>query len=210
MKRITEGILAAALLVFGGHTASAGVIAFDDAYGANGDGSDPNTYYVPQGVIINGAYFGLVGGTGNGDPGNWDLGGTNGSAFLGCNEGDSCTPTFSFASPVGSIALDIGMGFGSSATFTVSSYLNNVLVSSQTLAFTDSALSGGTWNTFSLSGSANKVAISSAGAGAYGIDNFVFSSGQAPAQTPEPATWMAAFAGLGLVAAGRYRNRKAA
>lgn len=205
MKQFTQGILAAALLVFSGHAASAGVIQFDDAYATLSDEGDPATFYVPQGVTISGSYFGLVGGTGNGDPGGWSLGGTNGSAFLGCNSGDSCSPTFNFSSPVSDISMDIGLSYGSSASFTVSSYLSNVLVGSATLGISDSSTSTGTWKTFSLTGSADKVVISSVGADAYGVDNVIFS-----AQAPEPSTWMAAFGGLVLMVGGRYRNRKEA
>ena len=54
-------------------------INFDDAFAENGNGFNPATYY--SGVSISGTYFGVVGGVGNGDPGNWSLAGSNGSVF---------------------------------------------------------------------------------------------------------------------------------
>jgi hypothetical protein len=84
------------------------VIAFDDAYASLGEGGNPATCCSSEGVTINGSYYGLVGGAGNGDPGNWSLEGTNGSAFLGCNEGSSCSPTFNLFSHVSEVSLDIG------------------------------------------------------------------------------------------------------
>src|ERR1019366_2643077 len=106
LRRITGTIFTVTLLIFSGHAASAGVLTFDDAYAALGQGGNPATYYSSEGVTISGTYFGLVGGVGNGDPGNWSLEGTNGYAFLGCNEGDSCSPTFTFTSPQ-DVSLDI-------------------------------------------------------------------------------------------------------
>src|SRR5262245_11558029 len=64
-------------------TASAEVIAFDDAYMVLSDGGDPNDFYATPDFV--GPYFGLVGGLGYGDPGNWGIEGTAGSAFWGFN-----------------------------------------------------------------------------------------------------------------------------
>ena len=73
-------------------------IAFDDAFAEHGNGFNPASYY--PGVSISGTYFGVVGGVGNGDPGNWSLAGSNGSVFLGVNTGTGSSQTFSFSSPV--------------------------------------------------------------------------------------------------------------
>ena len=204
MRRITGTMFTVALLVFSGHAASAGVITFDDAYAALGNGGDPATYYSSEGVTIGGVNSGVIGGIGNGDPGNWQLEGTVGSAFLGCNQGDSCSPTFNFASPVDDVTLDIGISY-QSANFTVSGYLDSTLVDSD--SFTVSAGTvGGTWDTFSVDGPVDEVVVSSSfndGGFFYGIDNVNFSSA-----TPEPATFSMLLLGAAGLGIGAYRRRR--
>ena len=86
-------LLITSMLGFGPLAAQASLIAFDDAWSALGQSGDPGSFYVESdGATISGIYTGLIGGNGNGDPGNWNLEGINGSAFLGCNSGDSCSP----------------------------------------------------------------------------------------------------------------------
>lgn len=201
-------MVVAALLALGSGTAAAGVIAFDDAYASLDDGGNPATYYSSEGVTIGGDFFGLAGGIGNGDPGDWSLDGTNGSAFLGCNDGNSCSPTFTFASPVDQFSLDIGLANDWAANFTVSGYLDANLVDSQTLNFTDTGTTGGTWNTFTLNGSVDQVVVSSSFSKgfAYGIDNVQFASGSA---APEPASISLMLFGsvfLGVTALRRYKR----
>ena len=202
MRRIAGTIFTVTLLVFSGHAASAGVLTFDDAYAALGQGGNPATYYSSEGVTISGTYFGLVGGVGNGDPGNWSLEGTNGSAFLGCNEGDSCSPTFTFTSPQ-DVSLDIGFNDGDSASFTVTGYLDSTPVGSETLTITNPNTETGTWDTFSLSGAVDEVVISSSGAGAYGVDNVNFT-----AAAPEPASFSMLLLGAAGLGIGAYRRRR--
>ena len=108
MNRITQGILAAALITLASGAASAATINFDDAYELLGDLGNPATFYSSEGVTISGTYLGIVPGKGYGDPGGWGLEGTNGSASLGCNAGNNCSPTFDFASPVDDVSLDGG------------------------------------------------------------------------------------------------------
>jgi hypothetical protein len=208
MKQITAGIFSVALLAMAAGSASATVINFDDAYASLGNIGNPATYYSSSdGVTISGTYFGLVGGVGNGDPGNWQLAGTNGSAFLGCNQGDTCSPTFNFDSPASNVSLDLGLSYGTTTTFTVSGYLNSTLVDSKTMTISDPDTTTGTWGTLALSGAVNKVVVSTSGADAYGVDNVVFNAGAA---TPEPATWSVLAGGLGLMAAVAYRKRRVA
>jgi hypothetical protein len=47
------------------------VVMFDDAWSANGSGSDPTADYGPYGVDFDNTNgYGCIGGEGNGDPGN--------------------------------------------------------------------------------------------------------------------------------------------
>ena len=189
-----------AFLICGAHPISASVIAFDDVYAASGNVA---TYYQSSlGVTISGTYSGVIGGVGNGDPGNWHLYGTNGSAFLGCNEGNLCSPTFNFVTAVNGFSLDIGDSYGSTGTFTVDGYLGGTLVSSDVFTLHDPNTADGTWETAFLSGVANKVTVASSGIGAYGIDNVVFDQA---GSTPEPSTFL--FVGIGLISAVVLRRQ---
>jgi hypothetical protein len=186
--------------------ASAATIAFDDAYAANV--SRPATsYQESQGVTIGGTYFATVGGIGNGDPGNWRLGGTNGSAFLGCNSGVSCSPTFSFASDVSSLSLDLGLGgnLGWTANFTVTALLDGMPVATQGLTL--AAVSNpGPWGTVSFDTTLDQIRVTATyggGAFAFGIDNVVYTNATG---VPEPATLgLFGLAVLGLGAARRFK-----
>lgn len=199
--------MTAALVAFGASVASADVIAFDGAYPSLGDGGDPATYYSAQGITIGGDNAGVWGGNSNGNPGGWSLEGTNGPAFLGCNDGDSCSPTFNFATPVDDVSLDIGLANNWSATFTVSGYLGTTLVDSDTLTI-NHGVSGGTWDTFALTGDVDQVVVSSSFVSpgfAFGLDNVQFDS---PATAPEPATFSMLLFGVGAVGLAALRRRR--
>lgn len=152
-------------------TAVADVIAFDDAYAVLGEGGDPNAFYTNP--TFGGNIFGIVGGLGNGDVGNWDLEGTNGSAFLGTNSGYD--GSMLFTGPLSSISLDVSRSAGSSAgqTFAIEFYDSGSLVGSDLVTLGDINV----WTTISFSaaefdevrwqGSAN-------GFSPFGIDNIVF------------------------------------
>ena len=198
----------AVLVAFGASVASADVIAFDDAYPSVGDGGDVSTYYSAEGVTITGDNAGVWGGISNGNPGGWGLEGTNGPAFLGCNDGDSCSPTFDFAAPVDDVSLDIGLANNWSATFTVSGYLNSTLVDSATMTI-NNGVSGGTWDTFALTGDVDQVVVSSSFVSpgfAFGLDNVQFES--APATAPEPATFSMLLFGAGAIGFAALRRRR--
>jgi len=65
------------------------VVVMDDAWAAEDQGSDPTTFYADYGLTFDNTNgFGLIGGMGNGDPGNWDIDGTNGTAAWGLWNGD--------------------------------------------------------------------------------------------------------------------------
>jgi len=182
--------------------ANAGLISFDDAYLS---GSPLSTFYsTGQGVTITGTSVGVVGGNGNGDPGNWNLEGTNGSAFLGCHF--SCTTALNFNSIYNNASLDIGMpGFNWAADFTVNILLNNVITGTQTFNLSSGPQNAGPWSSATFSGvDFNRIEIlhNFSTTLAYGIDNISFSS----TTVPEPST-LAIFA-LGMIGLASRRFKK--
>ena len=201
--------LALGAAAFAASPASAATIAFDDAYAFGGNNYNPATYYQgSQGVTIGGTYWGVIGGNGNGDPGNWNLAGTNGSAFLGCNQGSNCSPTFTFANNVATLSLDLGTpGFaGWTVSFTVSALLDGVTVATQNLTRT-AAGDPGPWGSVSFNTTLDQIQVTATYGGsafAFGIDNLVFTNA---APVPEPAAL--GLVGLGLLGIAAGRRRKA-
>ena len=203
-------LAAGAISVASAHTAT--VINFDDAYAANGNSSSPNTFYqAADGVTISGTYAGVIGGIGNGDPGNWSLYGTNGSAFLGTNRGSSTSLTFTFNQAVTNFTIDIGVSASNNTVgLTATGYNNGTATGTpQNFLETSNTATDGTWGTLSY-GSTPITSITllpTSGVNsyfAYGFDNVQFT----PAAVPEPATWVALAAGAGLLgAAWRSRSR---
>jgi hypothetical protein len=197
----------AGAFVFCATPMAASIINFDDAYAMVSDGGSVSTFYQSSlGVTIAGNNAGVWGGTGNGDVGNWSLLGTNGSAFLGANNGTDSSPTFNFSSSVSGVSLDIGDSI-ETGTFTVTGFLDGTQVTSQTFTILDPNTTTGTWQTATLSGSVDQVVVTTTGPTfAFGIDNVVFSSAAA---APEPSTFL--LLGGGLVLGGgmrRWRNSK--
>jgi hypothetical protein len=195
--------LAAVVLICGADGASAGIVTFDDAYAVS---ATPASFYsTTPGLTITGDFLNeVIGGVGNGDPGNWSLNGTNGSAFLGCNDGNDCSPTFNFNSAITNVSLDIGLSYQGTGTFTVTGYLGASVVATSVFTVIDPD-SNGTWGTAILNGSIDKVVVTSSGAGAFGIDNLAFGP-DAATGAPEPATF-ALVAGA-LASLGVLRRRR--
>lgn len=174
---IVNVIAAVTLMFLTGGKAHAVItnISFDDAYGDSV--FDPATYYqATDGVTFSGTYFGVVGGVGNGDPGNWDLFGTNGSAFLGTNQDLSGSPTINFANSINSLSFDVGVPFGWNQDFLVTGFLGGSTVTTQSFSITDDNNGNGTWQTVNIATEVDSVMVqktSGIGSG-YGIDNYTF------------------------------------
>lgn len=189
------GLAFTLILSFFTNTANATLINFEDAYLDVSPGATLAAYYVSHGLIINGNGYGVVGGIGNGDPGGWNLEGTNGPAFYGCNYGNRCKQEFLFNTVMTGYSIDMSAGHTSGVQFNVTAYLNNSFVDIQQV----SLLARNDWVTASYNGQFDSLIVSpyknfNQGYG-YGIDNLVFNEVSSPATL---SLFGLALAGLGL------------
>jgi hypothetical protein len=166
--------------------ARAGTITFDECPATNNNTAFTGACGVP-GVTFGPTNSGTWGGNSNGDPGNWDLEGTNGPQFLGFNGVNSSSTdyneTVSFGAAVSSVALDFSRANGSSdGTITLSAFDGALLLGSTTAALGPI----NSWTTLTLSfPTITSITWDGTGSGfhPYGVDNFRF----VPISAAEPS-----------------------
>jgi hypothetical protein len=160
----------------------------------------PAARYAYLGVTFAGTDDGTTwGGISNGDPGNWDLEGTNGPIFSGFN-GSSYAMTLTAGDSFLNFMLDVSRSNGSSSfdTFTLEGYVNNSLVETTTVPLPTI----NDWTTVGLTLPADEVRWFGTGAGfhPFGIDNLNFDV------VPEPAG--IALAAIGLLGLCGFARRR--
>jgi hypothetical protein len=192
--------------------ANAATITFDEFAATNNNVAIQNEYS-GVGVTFGSNNAGTWGGNLNGNPGNWGLGGTNGSAFLG-NNGQTINnydTSIFFTTAVSFISLDISRSNGSTGgqTMTVLAYAGSTLLGS-TGPLTLGAINS--WTTVGLNfAGIDKVVLDGSGEASasqsevfspYGIDNLQFSA------VPEPVTlWLLGAGLIGLAGISRRQPK---
>lgn len=155
-----------------------------------------NEYFPTHGVTFVTSDDGSIwGGNSNGNPGSWNLEGTNGPQFLGFN-GNSYGADILFASDISGFMLDVSRSLGSESgdTFTLIGFNNG----SQVDAVVITLLDINEWSTVGLNGSVDQVRLLGNGVAfhPFGVDNLRW--------VPSPAG--ATMAGLCLIAGLRRRR----
>lgn len=128
--------LAAAALLVAAAPASAETIHFDELPPANNNTDTLSEEYAHLGAHFVTTDDGSIwSGLSDGDPGGWDLEGTNGSAFLGFN-GSSYALTLWFDAAIPHFGLDVSRAAGSQAgnLFGVEGYRDGLLVETAAIA----------------------------------------------------------------------------
>lgn len=188
-------------LSLAGLPAQGAVITFDEFPADDANGPMPAGRYASLGVTFATTDDGSTwGGIDNGDPGNWDINGTNGPIFSGYN-GSSYDAAMLFGSQISGFSLDVSRSNGSSAgnTFTLEGYQSSVLVETTTIDL----LAINTWSTVSLLNDVDEVRWFGTGTGfhPFGVDNIRWNE-----QVPEPITL--GLLGLGIAGMGFARKRR--
>jgi hypothetical protein len=155
------------------------ILRFDDLPAKTGNAlSDViREQYSAFGVHFNvdGRAGGIVrAGIANGDPGNWNLNGTNGPNFLGHNS-LGLTGTIDFDVPVYNFAVDAAWGHGTLSGFTVKAFGPGGLLETQTVSSPATV-----WRTVALSAT-SITRIEYQASTNFGLDNIHFTT------IPEPS-----------------------
>lgn len=223
MKPVTRlKMIAATLLLAAVQPALSATITFDE-FPAGNHNTALTGLYASIGVTFGSDNSGIWSGISQGDPGNWNLEGSNGSAFLGnngFNNDRSYVSSINFSTLVSNVSFDVSRSNGSNQGqgLTASAYSGTTLLSSQSILF--GAVNSWTSLVFGI-GSISSLIITGTATGfsPYGLDNLQFNgtentliSGLDGTQldvtaVPEPETYAMMLVGLGLLA-GVTRRRK--
>ena len=165
-------LLGLAVLALVTAPAGAETIDFEDLPAANDSFQTLSEEYAHMGVHFSSADDGATwAGLSDGDPGGWQLDGTNGSTFMGF-DGSSYTALVDFDAPVQEFELDVARGVGSFWRFntvTVSGFRERRVV--EAVAVFLGAVND--WQTISMTQEVDRVHIRGVGFPGYrfGIDN---------------------------------------
>ncbi|HKA14077.1 MAG TPA: hypothetical protein VKH41_03595 [Myxococcota bacterium] len=169
MRTATTFLILASLAA--GPAAASEVISFDEIAAQNANSPSLTEEYAHLGVHFSSVDDGSTwDGLSRGDPGGWEIEGTNGSAFVGFN-GRSYRLTASFDAPVPAFSIDVTAASGSpmGVAFTLEGYRAGALVERNAVTL------GGLnqWMTVGLTTEVDQVVMmgSPTGFHPFGIDN---------------------------------------
>ncbi len=152
------------------------VISFEEFAADNSNGGIPADRYDFLGVTFDSTDDGSTwDGLTNGDPGNWDLEGTNGPTFSGFN-GGSYAIVMLFDSDITAFSLDAARSNGSSnGTLTLEGWRDGVLVETVNADLGDI----NSWANVSISETVDEVRLAGSGSGfhPFGVDNIQWGGG---------------------------------
>jgi hypothetical protein len=181
MVRIRFISFGAAIALLGASPIGAAVIDFEDHVAANDSQALIRAEYADAGATFVPTDDGATwDGMGAGDPGGWQIAGTNGPTFLGF-DGQSYSTSLRFDEPVEAFELDVARAAGAQPFyldyFQVAGFLEGKIVESKAAYFAGV----GVWQTVSLTGMVDRIVWFGTGLRGhrYGIDNLRWVS-QAP------------------------------
>ena len=173
MRGIRTISLGAALALLGVPPISAAVIDFEDRAAANDSQTLIRNEYADLGVTFVPTDDGATwDGIGAGDPGGWQISGSNGPTFLGF-DGESYSTSLRFDEPVEGFELDVARAAGAMPFFLdyfqLTGFLDGAIVDSKAVYFANVDV----WQTVSLAGMVDKVVWFGIGLRGhrYGVDN---------------------------------------
>jgi len=183
--------LGAALALLGAPPIGAAVIDFEDQAAANDSQILIHDEYATLGVTFVPTDDGATwDGMAAGDPGGWQIDGSNGATFLGF-DGTSYATSLRFDQPVEGFELDVTRAAGAQTTlydyFQLAGFLNGQMVESQAVYFAGVDV----WQTVSLSSAVDRVVWFGTGVTGhrYAVDNLRWADAATdpgPVPTPEP------------------------
>jgi hypothetical protein len=175
-KRIL--MLGAAIALLGASPIGATVIDFEDRAASNDSQVLVRDEYATMGATFVPTDDGATwDGVGAGDPGGWQIAGSNGATFLGF-DGQSYSTSLRFDEPVEGFAVDVARAAGAAPFyfdyFQVTGFLDGKIVDSRAAYFS----SVGVWQTVSLTGMVDRIVWFGTGLNGhrYGVDNVRWAS----------------------------------
>lgn len=226
MKFRYDVILAVISFLLGtSQAAIAATITFDE-FSANNNNTAITNQYASLGLTLGADNSSIWSGMSQGDTGNWQLEGSNGTAFLGnngFNNSNSYVTSIFFSRLMSNVSFDASRSYGSSPgqSLVASVFSGAALLASQSVQL--GGINSWTSIAFGFGGITSLIVTgSSQGFSPFGIDNLQFVEAATPLASgisqlqsevtavPEPEAYAMMIAGLGILGFAARRRKQAA